>query len=110
MRRGRDPYDPAGASAFDARQARGSRRYQVERAKYLAANPYCAGCAAEGRTALARELDHKIPVRGDPMRFWDKGNWQGLCSPCHNEKTLGEIEADRDEWAQEFDRRIADAL
>jgi hypothetical protein len=30
-------------------------------------------------------VDHIQPHRGDPVLFWDsKGNWAGLCKPCHD--------------------------
>lgn len=40
--------------------------------------------------------DHKKPHRGDERLFWDEGNLQCLCAPCHNsvkqkeERGLGE--------------------
>ena len=28
--------------------------------------------------------DHRLPHRGDPALFWDEGNVQTLCKPCHD--------------------------
>ncbi|MFG1256325.1 HNH endonuclease signature motif containing protein [Xanthobacter flavus] len=28
--------------------------------------------------------DHVRPHRGDPALFWDEGNLQTLCKPCHD--------------------------
>lgn len=32
-------------------------------------------------------IDHIIPHKGDKALFWDKRNWQGLCTVCHTSKT-----------------------
>ncbi len=61
------------------------RRYQKARRQYLAANPWCAMCGA-----IATDLDHIIPHRGDLRLFWDMNNWQGLCKSCHSKKTARE--------------------
>lgn len=37
----------------------------------------------EGNTSLL-VADHVIPHRGDPALFWDEGNVQTLCKPCHD--------------------------
>ncbi|WP_320109629.1 HNH endonuclease [Rhodopseudomonas sp. P2A-2r] len=31
----------------------------------------------------ASVVDHIIPHRGDRARFWDRTNWQPLCTHCH---------------------------
>lgn len=42
------------------------------------------GCGRlEGNTSLLVG-DHKIEHRGDPALFWDEGNLQTLCKPCHD--------------------------
>ena len=53
----------------------------------LPENIFCVHCAAVGRETLGAVVDHKIPHRGDQDLFWDEGNWQSLCSRCHNRKT-----------------------
>ena len=49
------------------------------RAAFLRRNPACAMCAAPATT-----VDHITPHRGDAARFWDRANWQPLCTRCHN--------------------------
>lgn len=29
-------------------------------------------------------VDHREPHNGDPLLFWDEGNLQALCKPCHD--------------------------
>lgn len=65
-----------------------TRRWERERATYLAMRPLCANCEREGRTALATDLDHIIPHRGNAELFWDfASNVEGLCRSCHAKKT-----------------------
>lgn len=60
--------------------ARGyGREWRAARAKFLALHPVCARCRAP-----ATVVDHIVPHRGDPARFWDRSNWQSLCAPHHN--------------------------
>jgi 5-methylcytosine-specific restriction enzyme A len=47
-------------------------------------------CQAAGRLAAATVVDHIVPHRGDPVLFWDEGNWQSQCKPCHDAKTARE--------------------
>ncbi|WP_092469912.1 HNH endonuclease [Desulfotruncus arcticus] len=37
-----------------------------------------------------------VPYRGEQVLFCDEGNWQPLCKPCHDTKTMTE------EMYQEF--------
>ena len=46
--------------------------------------PACVGC---GRTDVAVELDHIIPVRLRPDLALDLSNVQRLCKSCHSRKT-----------------------
>ena len=57
---------------------------------FLKQNPLCAICLKKGRLTAATVVDHIIPHRGDKALFWDKSNWQALCKPCHDDKTLSE--------------------
>lgn len=66
------------------------RAWQKARKKYLAAHPLCVVCQREGRYVKATVVDHIIPHRGDEKLFWDRSNWQALCKPCHDRKTLTE--------------------
>lgn len=68
--------------------ARGyGRDWQKARAAYLAEHPLCVDCQARGLIRSATVVDHVVPHKGDQAIFWDVGNWQGLCTPCHDRKT-----------------------
>jgi len=55
------------------------------RAAHLAKHPLCVMCEAEGRTEVATELDHIIPVSEGGSDNPD--NVQGLCTKHHRSKT-----------------------
>lgn len=63
------------------------------REAFLQAHPLCRPCEEEGRTTPATEVDHIVPHRGDPARFWDMENLQPICHACHVRKTRAEIAA-----------------
>ena len=65
-------------------------RWQKESRKFLEGHPLCAECMRNGRYVKATVVDHVRPHRGDPLLFWDRGNWQALCKPCHDRKTGNE--------------------
>lgn len=65
-------------------------RWQKARKPFLAANPLCVICQKAGRITPARIVDHIIPHKGDQELFWDQSNWQALCKPCHDLKTITE--------------------
>ena len=54
-------------------------KWREARAAYLIAHPYCVNC-----NSTANTVDHIIPHKGDKTIFWDKQNWQSLCTTCHN--------------------------
>ena len=61
------------------------RRWSKARARHLGEHPYCVYCEAEGRRfTMATVVDHIEPHRGDPVKFWDPGNWQSLCKTHHD--------------------------
>jgi 5-methylcytosine-specific restriction protein A len=68
---------------------RGStRRWRERRRWVLKDSPLCLACQAEGRVALATEIDHVVPVaRGGTD---DYPNLQPLCSAHHRAKTQRE--------------------
>nr|WP_274517359.1 HNH endonuclease signature motif containing protein [Chromobacterium haemolyticum] len=41
-------------------------------------------CQARGMVEPATVVDHIEPHQGDQAKFWDKTNWQALCTPCHS--------------------------
>ena len=58
-------------------------RWRRESKRFLQYNAYvCAVCGG-----IATEVDHIVPHKGDPKLFWNKDNWQPICSPCHKKKT-----------------------
>lgn len=68
----------------DARRPTAARRgynheWRKARRDFLATRPYCLRCGA-----IAATVDHIKPHRGDDRLFWDRTNWQPLCTPCHS--------------------------
>lgn len=59
-------------------------KWQKARSHYLAKHPLCVFCTKQGRVTAADVVDHIKPHRGDMKLFWDRKNWQALCSSCHN--------------------------
>lgn len=69
---------------FDATRPTASARgydskWREARTGYLAKHPTCVRC-----NAPATVVDHVTPHKGDMKLFWDRKNWQSLCTPCHN--------------------------
>lgn len=62
-----------------ARERGYDTKWQQARAGFLAKHPTCARC---GRPATV--VDHVTPHRGDRKLFWDRANWQPLCTSCHS--------------------------
>jgi 5-methylcytosine-specific restriction endonuclease McrA len=58
-------------------------RWSRLRAQFLAENPLCVMCENEGKVHPAQELDHIEKHNGDPVRFYDIKNLQGLCRFHH---------------------------
>ena len=67
-----------------------NKKWQKARARYLKEHPLCVECLKNGRGVTATVVDHITPHRGNPILFWDEGNWQSLCKPCHDKKTWNE--------------------
>jgi len=36
------------------------------------------------KVTAATVCDHITPHKGDPIKFWNAGNLQSLCAPCHD--------------------------
>ena len=66
------------------------RAWQRARQRYLGRHPLCVECHAHGQAEAATTVDHLVPHKGDKALFWDKGNWQALCTSCHSRKTARE--------------------
>jgi 5-methylcytosine-specific restriction protein A len=80
--RHRDVRSPHGAE-LDARYRQ--HQWHAYSRRFRALHPWCARC---GR--LAECVDHIVPVRRAPDRFWDPTNHQALCWLCNNIKALEE--------------------
>ena len=65
-------------------------RWQQARRVFLSENPLCLACEKVGRLTPATVVDHIDPHKGDASKFWNRGNWQPLCKPCHDTKTARE--------------------
>jgi 5-methylcytosine-specific restriction protein A len=52
--------------------------------------PVMSQCHEQGRVTPATQVDHVVPHKGDPAKFWDRANLQSLCSKCHSAKTARE--------------------
>lgn len=59
------------------------------RREYLSVHPLCEDCEEQGRTRLASEIHHIIPIgtetSAEGMRrlAFDPGNFRALCHECH---------------------------
>ena len=65
-----------------------SRPWARLRASVLMTNPLCVKCASAGRVQAAHEVDHIVPLHMGGRH--DRSNLQGLCAPCHADKTATE--------------------
>lgn len=61
--------------------------WQQLRDKYWRLHPLCEHCERDGRTTLATDIDHIVPIRVDPSMRLVWGNLQALCRACHDRKT-----------------------
>jgi 5-methylcytosine-specific restriction enzyme A len=67
------------------------RKLQARNARLYRRHPLCVACLERGKLTEAVEWDHIEPLhRGGPEA---EGNLQGLCSACHQAKTLAERKA-----------------
>lgn len=58
-------------------------RWRALRLFVLTEEPVCRRCGV----AFSAVVDHMTPHKGDEALFWDRGNLQGLCKPCHDAKS-----------------------
>ena len=65
------------------------RPLQTLRRRLLSAQPLCVACQRAGRLTVASELDHIVAlVNGGDN---EEENLQGLCAPCHVDKTARDL-------------------
>ena len=67
-----------------------SARWKDLRARVLRDEHVCRACAAAGRTELATQVDHVVPVRVRPDLAYDLSNCAPLCTVCHAAKSASE--------------------
>ena len=60
------------------------RRWKRARLLFLATNPLCVMCQADGHIEGANVVDHIVPHKGDLDLFWNENNWQALCKTHHD--------------------------
>lgn len=68
-------------------------QWRATRTRFLAQHPFCVATLEDGKTtcgAVATDVDHIIPHRGDRALFLDWKNLQALCHGCHSRKTRAE--------------------
>ena len=65
------------------------RRLQERRERWQRTRPLCVRCEARGVVRLWTELDHIVPLFKGGRD--DDSNLQGLCTPCHAEKTQDDL-------------------
>lgn len=70
-----------------------TQRWRVERIEYITENPECELCKQEGRRGIPSTiLDHikniaSLPEDKREQMFWDRSNWQAICTRHHNQKS-----------------------
>lgn len=62
------------------------------RDRYIAAHPLCEDCLEAGRTTLAAEVHHVLPLGYGGSH--DTSNLRALCKPCHSRQSA----VDGDRW------------
>lgn len=60
--------------------------FKAERKTYLSEFKFCRICG-EWVSRIKRSIDHIIPMWRYDGDYWDRQNWQMLCSDCHKIKT-----------------------
>ena len=72
-----------------------------DRAQVLAEEPLCRLCLEMGLEVASDVVDHKIPLAWGGTD--DRENKQGLCNPCHDEKSKAERAFTRRRKIEDFD-------
>jgi 5-methylcytosine-specific restriction protein A len=83
------PY--ADAHDHESQRLYNTWRWKRIRKAQLAREPWCADCLRDEIYMAATEVDHIMPHRGDPIKFYT-GPLQSLCKTCHSRKTSKEID------------------
>lgn len=59
-------------------------RWRGLRLAVLASSPLCVRCEKKGLTVQATVVNHRTPHKGDEALFWNRGNLEAVCKPCHD--------------------------
>ncbi|UXS01646.1 HNH endonuclease signature motif containing protein [Agrobacterium tumefaciens] len=78
-----NPYGRSAEAALYRRLYKKARWARLREA-HLAAEPLCRFCLAIEDVTEATVCDHIKPHKGDEALFYDPGNLQSLCAPCHD--------------------------
>lgn len=77
------------ATTRKSRQARGyGRDHEIMRDIILREEPLCRPCHKRGRITPAIIAEHIVPLAEGGTNA--RENYQGICKPCHDEKTAAE--------------------
>lgn len=57
---------------------------------FLAQHPLCQRCAKQGKTNVARVVNHIRPHKGDWDLFIDPANWEAICKEHHDSDAQSE--------------------
>lgn len=58
--------------------------WQCARDEWLSLHSLCVMCERKSRVVQATVVDHIKPHNGNMVLFWNRDNWQSLCSTCHS--------------------------
>lgn len=72
---------------LSARQRGYTTAWDKARARFLEEHPWCVECAKLDVRKKASDVDHVEPHKGNMRKFWNRNNWQSLCSQHHKSKT-----------------------
>lgn len=89
------PPPPHSGRKKDFSHVYNSTRHRKARKAYLQKYPFCVICDRQGKMVQATVFDHVIPLSQDDSDWatWSLENKQGLCNPCHNQKSGRESQA-----------------
>ena len=81
---------PACMAAYErsrgtARERGYTAKWDAASREYRLAHPVCVLCGEPSQV-----VDHVRAHKGDEALFWDRTNWQALCSRCNNSKRARE--------------------
>lgn len=62
-------------------------RWTQVRSFYLAENPICVDCLADGKVTAAQEVHHTLKAREHPDKRFDTHFLMALCKACHSIRT-----------------------